>query len=141
MPFTIRRWSSFGRPVRGRCGGSSGSSRRHCRSVRSKRSIRARSARQAGPQPLRRQALGPTTDREIYAERLKRAEIAVAAIDALNRADPRKAATDMVAAHEALVVALRDNTRQVEPVIAAIKAFVAQAKTVREAFVPTATSG
>src|SRR5688572_27117993 len=39
MPLTMRRWSSFGRPVRGRCGGSSGSSRRHCRSVRSKRPI------------------------------------------------------------------------------------------------------
>jgi transposase len=57
MPFTIRRWSSFGRPVRGRCGGSRGASLCHCRSVRSKRPIRARSARPAGPQPLRRHAL------------------------------------------------------------------------------------
>jgi hypothetical protein len=83
--------------------------------------------------------LGPTTDRGIYAERLKRAEAAVATIDALNKADPQKAATDMVAAHEVLAVALRDDTRQIEPVVAAIKAFVAQAKTVREAFAPTAS--
>ena len=39
MPFTIRRWSSFGRPVPGLRGGSKGSNRSHCRSVRSKRPI------------------------------------------------------------------------------------------------------
>src|SRR4051794_11679872 len=38
----MRRWSSFGRPVRGRRGGSSGSNRSHCRSVRSKRPINRR---------------------------------------------------------------------------------------------------
>lgn len=78
--------------------------------------------------------LGPTTDRGVYADRLKRAEAAVATIDALNKADPQRAAREMVAAHDALMVALRDDTRQIEPVVAAIKAFVAQAKIVRDAF-------
>src|SRR3954451_18697047 len=38
----MRRWSSFGRPVRGRRGGSRGSNRSHCRSIRSKRPINRR---------------------------------------------------------------------------------------------------
>src|SRR3954454_15755595 len=37
MPFRICRWSSFGRPVRGFSGGSSGSSCCHCWSVKSPR--------------------------------------------------------------------------------------------------------
>src|SRR5689334_218231 len=37
MPFRICRWSSFGRPVPGFSGGSSGSSRCHCSSVKSPR--------------------------------------------------------------------------------------------------------
>src|SRR3954470_21400115 len=37
MPFRICRWSSFGRPVQGFSGGSSGSSCCHCWSVKSPR--------------------------------------------------------------------------------------------------------
>src|SRR3712207_3499197 len=37
MPFRMRRWSPFGRPVRGFSGGRCGCRRRHCASVKSPR--------------------------------------------------------------------------------------------------------
>jgi hypothetical protein len=43
---TIRRWSFGGRPIRGRCGGSSGASLAHCASV-SSRVVRAMGANSA----------------------------------------------------------------------------------------------
>ena len=56
------------------------------------------------------------------------------ALEALRRSDPRQAARDMVKAHEELALALKDDRRQMQAVIASVRAFVDKAKAVREAF-------
>jgi hypothetical protein len=69
-----------------------------------------------------------------YPARLKRARERVAALETLRTKNPATAATDMVAAHDALANALADDSRQVEAVATAVGSFVTQAKTVRDAF-------
>jgi hypothetical protein len=77
------------------------------------------------------ESLGSGSD---YAARLKRLREKVAALETLRGKNPGTAATDMVAAHDALAKALADDARQVEAVATAVANFVAQANSAREAF-------
>jgi hypothetical protein len=78
--------------------------------------------------------LGPKFDSADYVSRLTLVEDKVNSLETLQRSDPRKAAEDMVAAHEALTRALNDDRRQTQAVVTSVKAFVDKAKAVREAF-------
>lgn len=55
-------------------------------------------------------------------------------IAALQAVDPRKAAKDMSTAHAQLAAAMKDDTRQLKPLIATTKDFVDKAQAVRGAF-------
>lgn len=78
--------------------------------------------------------LGPRFEPAAYADRLDRLQDRVAVLNALRGTDPAKAADDMAKAHEALVRALRDDTRQIAPVAQAVTAFVKAAKGMHDAF-------
>jgi hypothetical protein len=69
-----------------------------------------------------------------YAARLKKLREKVVALEALRGRNPGMAATDMVAAHDALANALLDGSRQVEAVATAVANFLAQAAAAKEAF-------
>jgi len=69
-----------------------------------------------------------------YEERLALVERKAADLETLRRTDPRAVADDMVRGHEALRVALNDNTRQSKAVVEAVKQFVERARAVRDAF-------
>jgi len=78
--------------------------------------------------------LGPRMDAGAYAARLDALRSRVATLEALRRADPRQAAADMVAAHDALARALADRSRQAKAVADAVKVFVEKAKALGDAF-------
>ncbi len=78
--------------------------------------------------------LGPAFGSAEYVSRLDLVEGKVGALEALRRSNPRQAAQDLVSAHEALARALKDDRRQAQAVVAAVRAFVDKAKEVREAF-------
>jgi len=78
--------------------------------------------------------LGPAFGSADYASRLNLIEGKVNSLEALRRSDPRQAAQDMVKVHEELALAFKDNRRQMQPVIASVRAFVDKTKAVREAF-------
>jgi hypothetical protein len=68
-----------------------------------------------------------------YPAHLKKAREKVAALETLRTRNPEVAATNMVAAHDALAAALVDDSRQVEAVATAVGNFVSQAQAAREA--------
>ena len=78
--------------------------------------------------------LGPSSSPADYASRLGRLQGNVAVIETLRRSDPAKAAADMSVAHEALVAAVSDDTRQLAAVSEAISSFVKAATSVHDAF-------
>ena len=91
--------------------------------------VRANELRDAANAEVRN--LGTGAD---YPARLKRAREKVTALETLRSKNPAIAATDMVAAHDALAKALTDDSRQVEAVATAVGTFAAQAKAVKDAF-------
>jgi hypothetical protein len=103
--------------------------------------LRAARADELQPTAVRLgEGLGPKLGGEAYAVRLDALQGKVAALEALRRATPKQAATDMVAAHDALAQALADNSRQVDTVVSTVKTFVDKAKAVHEAFVTGAAA-
>jgi hypothetical protein len=69
-----------------------------------------------------------------YPAHLKKAREKVAALETLRTRNPEVAATNMVAAHDALAAALADDSRQVDAVATAVANFVTQASAARDAF-------
>jgi len=78
--------------------------------------------------------LGPAFGSTDYLSQLNLIEGKVNSLEALRHSEPGQAARDMVKAHEELALALKDDRRQVQAVIASVRAFVDKAKAVREAF-------
>ncbi|WP_160108110.1 hypothetical protein [Pseudomonas izuensis] len=77
---------------------------------------------------------GPGLNAESYARQLDGASNKVIVIEGLRTANPTDAAKAMIQAHDKLVNALNDDNRQIKDVLTSVKAFVDQAKSVREAF-------
>ena len=77
--------------------------------------------------------LGPQLSRAEYGARLAIAEQLVAELEALRQTDPIATATGLVRAHDALVAALQDDSRQADAVSAAVTDFLEHAQSLREA--------
>lgn len=69
---------------------------------------------------------------ESYTRLLDAATVKINQVQELRMADPTKAAKAMVKAHDDLADALNDDSRQIKNVLAAVKAFQAQAQAVRK---------
>jgi len=91
--------------------------------------VRASELRDAANLEVRNLGSGPD-----YPSHLRKARERVAALETLRTKNPSVAATDLVAAHDALAKALADDSRQVEAVANAVGSFVTQAKAVKDAF-------
>jgi hypothetical protein len=78
--------------------------------------------------------LGPGLPPPAYATRLALLQGKLGALNEVRRSDPAEAAGKLAAAHAALATALRDDSRQVGPVLESVNAFLKAATAVHDAF-------
>jgi hypothetical protein len=86
-------------------------------------------------------AASPTVSEGDYLARVAAFEEKVAELQGLKDGNPRAATDQMVKAHAALRTALEDPSTQFTEVTRAVRAFIAQAQAVRDAFAPAKGSG